>query len=142
MTVNPVLPPPVDPPPGAPAHWAHMPWRARRKWWAEHAKDARAVPDVTPPDADLAEPPVGAHRAVVYVLTVGSTITPKQACEDLQLSARAVSRALERAGYTTAAAPYRSLYYRQRNQGLRHARSGLPPPADEEIAARRAAIDE
>lgn len=29
------------PPPGAPAHWAHMPWRARQQWFARQAKAKR-----------------------------------------------------------------------------------------------------
>jgi hypothetical protein len=103
-----------------------MPWRARRKWWAEHAND----------DA-LPGPPPGVHRAVFYVLAAGSTITPEQACEDLHLSARTIEKALERAGHTEAAKAYRSLYHRQRM-----ARSGLPPPDDDEIAQRRDALDD
>lgn len=110
------------PPPGAPAHWPHMPWRARRAWIARHTAPAEAesLPARIAREAyaqamrDLATAPRMVSRPTAETARLVRDYTaeglqPLDILGRLQMKPGAVEKALRAQGAPEMAAPYRTL---------------------------------
>lgn len=118
------------PPPGAPAHWPHMPWRARRAWLQRNTgptieaqrqahRNQRAQQAYEAAPRNGPRPTTETVRIVLERTAAGRL--PLEILTELQMRPGAVARALSIHGHPALYSQFRSLERQEHAAAARHA---------------------